>query len=298
MEATLPDQPRWQTIGAWVCAIFLSILFAGAGAWKLSDPLDFAARLIQMTVPGEWAVPATLALGISELFAGVLIFVPRFRRWGGWLVAALLVIFIGFLAVKYDVLVGKECSCFPIFKRYVGPPIFIVDGIWLLMAIAAAVWAPPSTGLRPAALLLAVACVFAGASYGINQARQSGIEAPATLTIDGSPATIKYGRVFLYFFDPQCSHCAEAAGRMSTYAWRDVRVIGVPTATPQFSQQFLTDTGLKVPLAADLDALRAKFKFGDAPYAVMLENGRLKKTFMEFTEKEPRARLLSDGYIE
>ncbi len=65
MEASLP-QPRWQILACWAFAIFLAILFIGAGAWKLSNPLDFAARLIQMTVPGELAVAGTLALGISE----------------------------------------------------------------------------------------------------------------------------------------------------------------------------------------------------------------------------------------
>ena len=297
MEASLP-QPRWQILACWAFAIFLAILFIGAGAWKLSNPLDFAARLIQMTVPGELAVAGTLALGISELFAGVLILVPRFRRWGGWLVAILMAVFIAFLAIKYNVLVGKECSCFPLFKRYVGPPIFVVDGLWLAMALAVAKWAQPSTGVRPAALLLAIACVFGGASYGINQAMQSGIQAPESITVDGKPESLAFGRVFLYFFDPECSHCFDAAKQMAGYVWKDVRVIVVPTRVPQFAGQFLGDTGLKAPVTSSVDALRAIFKFGDPPYGVMLENGRQKHAFIQFDDKEPRAKLQAEGYFE
>ena len=297
MEASF-SQPRWQTLAGWAFAVFLSVLFVGSGAWKLSDPPDFAARLIQMTVPGELAIPGTLALGIAEVFGGALILIPRFRRWGGWLVAALLVVFIAFLGIKYNKLVGAECSCFPLFKRYVGPQLFIVDGLWLLMAVAAAKWAPASTGLRPAGLLLAIVCVFAGTSFAINQAKQSGIEAPATVTIDGQPSSLKTGRIFLYFFDPECSHCAEAAKQMSGYTWKDVRVIVVPTRLPQFAGQFLTDTGLKAPVTLDTEPLRALFKFGDPPYGVMLENGRQKHPYIQFDDKEPRTSLKAQGYIE
>ena len=297
MEASLTP-PRWQTIAGWAFAIFLSVLFVVSGAWKLSAPLDWAARLIQFTVPGELSIPGTLAVGIAELFGGALILIPRFRRWGGWLLAALLAVFMAFVAIKYSKLVGAECSCFPMVKRAVGPMFFVVDGLWLLMALAAARWAPVSTGLRPASLLLAIVCVFAGASFAINQAQQTGIEAPATVTIKGEPASLKAGRIFLYFFDPECSHCFETAKQMAGYTWKDVRVIAVATRVPQFAGQFLTDTGLKAPVAADLEVLRATFKFTDPPYAVMLENGRQKHAFIQFDDKEPRSTLAAKGYIE
>jgi uncharacterized membrane protein YphA (DoxX/SURF4 family) len=297
MDASLP-QPRWQVIAGWAFAIFLSILFIVSGAWKLGSPIDWAARLIQFTVPGELATPATLAVGIAELFGGVLILVPRFRRWGGWLLALLLAVFMLFVGIKYKTLVGAECSCFPMVKRAVGPMFFVVDGIWLLMALAVSKWASAPSGLRPAALLLAIVCVFAGASYAINRAQQTGIEAPATITVDGQPATLRAGRIFLYFFDPECSHCFEAAKQMSGYTWKDVKVIAVPTRVKQFAGQFLTDTGLKAPVTPDDEALREKFKFTDPPYGVMLENGRQKHAFIQFDDNEPRATLKARGYIE
>jgi uncharacterized membrane protein YphA (DoxX/SURF4 family) len=285
-------------MAGWTFAIFLSILFVVSGAWKLSAPLDWAARLIQFTVPGEFSIAGTLAVGIAELFGGAMILIPRFRRWGGWLLAALLAVFMIFVAVKYTKLVGAECSCFPMVKRAVGPMFFVVDGIWLLMAMAAARWAPVSTGLRPAALLLAIVCVFAGASLAIDHAQQTGIEAPDTVTIGGNAESLKAGRIFLYFFDPECSHCAEAAKQMSSYVWKDVRVITTPTRVPDFAGQFLTDAGLKAPVTLDIVSLRVKFKFTDPPYAVMLENGRQKHAFIQFDEKEPRATLTRLGYLE
>lgn len=298
MEASLP-QPRWQSIAGWAFAVFLSLLFVVSGAWKLTAPLDWAARLIQFTVPGELSVPGTLAVGIAELFGGALILIPRFRRWGGWLLAALLAVFMIFVAAKYSVLRGAECSCFPWIKRAVGPMFFVVDGLWLLMALAAARWAPASSGLRPAALVLAIVCVFAGASYGISLAQQSGIEAPATVAIEGGAAeSLKSGRIFLYFFDPECMHCFDAAKRMaSSYRWNNVKVITVPTRVPQFAGQFLSDTGLKAPVTSDLAPLREKFKFNDPPYAVLLEHGRQKQAFIQFDDKEPRATLTRLGYL-
>ncbi|MBM3794354.1 MAG: DoxX family protein [Acidobacteria bacterium] len=298
METSLPHQPRWQVIACWFSAIFLSVLFAVSGAWKLSAPLDWAARLIQMTVPGELSMPGTLAVGVSELFGGVLILIPRFRRWGAFIIALLLVIFIIFVGLKYDVLRGAECSCFPWLKRAVGPMFFVVDLLWLLMALAVAHWARPSSGVRAASFILGVVCVFAGASYGINLAQQSGIEAPDKLTIDGQPGTVKAGKVFLYFFDPECMHCFEAAKRMKDYAWKDVKVITVPTRVPHFAGQFLKDTGLKAPVAAEVDALRERFKFTDPPCAVLLEHGRQKHAFIQFDEKQPHETLKQLGYIE
>ena len=108
MDASLP-QPRWQVIAGWAFAIFLSILLGPSfRTWKLGSPIDWAARLIQFTVPGELATPATLAVGIAELFGGVLILVPRFRRWGGWLLALLLAVFMLFVGIKYKTLVGAR----------------------------------------------------------------------------------------------------------------------------------------------------------------------------------------------
>ncbi len=52
-------------------------------------------------------------LGIGEMLGAVLILVPRFRRWGAWLLGLLLVVFMLYIGANYGALVGKDCSLFP-----------------------------------------------------------------------------------------------------------------------------------------------------------------------------------------
>ena len=67
---------------------------------------------------------------------------------------------------------------------------------------------------------------------------------------------------------------------------------------PQFASQFMTDTNLKSPISNDLDMLKAVFPFGDGPYGVALEHGRLKAPLPAFDEKEPYTTLKSLGFVE
>ena len=300
MDDSMPQGPisAWKSKVGLVFAVVIGVVFLGAGLWKLTSPIDWAARLIQMKVPGSLSLPTTLAVGIGDMLAGVMLFLPRYRRLGGWLAAVLLLVYMGYFGINYNTLRGEECSCFPWLKRTVGPAFFVVDTIWMLMALAASWWAAPALNLRGAAKIAAVICVFAGVSYGVNSSAQSGLKAPDTVAVDGKPVSLQFGRVFLYFYDPECMHCFAAAKQMSGYHWKDVRVIAVPTRVPHFAQQFLNDTGLKAPIASDVEALRAIFKFGDPPYAVMLENGRQKEGFIQFDEVEPRSTLTKRGYIE
>lgn len=291
------QRPSWQLwIGA-VFAVILAVIFCVAGAYKLADPLGFAGVMVQYQVPGWLALPGGIAVGIADLFAGVLLLVPRFRRWGGWLAGFLLLIYMAYVGANYTVLAGAECSCFPMVKRAVGPGFFIVDFIWMAMAALTAIWARRPESFRTAALIFAVICVFAGASYAIEKTRQAGVEAPETVTADSKAFPLKFGKVFLYFFDPECSHCFEAAKRMATYKWNGVQVLVTPTRMPQFAGQFLKDTGLKAPLTEDVQILRDRFKFTDPPYAVLLEHGRLKQAFVEFTSAEPTKTLAAGGFI-
>ena len=49
---------------------------------------------------------------------------PRYRRWGAWLIALMLVAFMGYIGLRYQALVGRDCSCFPWLKRAVTPALF------------------------------------------------------------------------------------------------------------------------------------------------------------------------------
>ena len=281
----------WRMRVCWICALLLGLLFVVSGGWKLLYPLLWSAALLQFKVPAALTIPGTLALGIAEIFGGILLIVPRFRRWGAFTVSALLLLFMGYMGFHYSEFKGMDCTCFPLLKRTVGPEFFIGDAVMLLMALAAWRWAIPPASVRTAGLVFASVCVFAAASYGVTAAQQSGIQAPPSLS---------QGRIFLFFFDPECTHCLAAAKQMSGYRWNDVKVVVVPTRVPQFAQQFLSDSGMsgKSVVNNDLEALRAIFKFVDPPYGAALDQGRQKAAFPQFDETEPRANLKAIGFIE
>ena len=290
--------PGWKTAAGAIAALLTAILFVVAGVWKITDPFGAGARLAQAKVPSDFSVPAAVLLGISETFAGVLILVPRFRRWGAWLAGALLVAFMIYIGAYYDVLRGEECNCFPWVKRAVGPGFFVADAIMLLLALLAGVWARRPKSLRSAVLVLLAVVVFAGVSYGLNAVRQSMVRAPATITVEGKPFALDRGKVFLFFFNPECFHCDQVARDMARWNWRDTRIIGIVTEVPQFGESFLRDTGLKASLTSDTAKLREKFKFSSTPYGVALENGRQVAAFPSFDASQPKNTLREIGFIQ
>jgi hypothetical protein len=165
-----------------------------------------AARLAQMKVPQELSLAAALLLGIVETFSAVLILVPRFRRWGSWLTSALLIVFMIYVGINYTALHGAECQCFPWLKRAVGPGFFVGDGVMLFLAVLAGLWSKRSENLRNASLVLGAVVVFALVSYGVAATHNSGVKAPDSVTGDGKPYSLQQGRVFIYFFNPECMH--------------------------------------------------------------------------------------------
>jgi len=98
--------------------------------------------LEQAQVPAGLGPLGAASLGTLELFAALLLFFPQFRRLGGLLGSALILFFIGWIAFYYHVLVGHECSCFPIIKRSIGPGFFVGDGVMALFG-APIVKTPP-----------------------------------------------------------------------------------------------------------------------------------------------------------
>ena len=294
------ERKTWQAAVNWISAILIAIVFLVAGIWKATDPVGAAVRLAQARVPESLSLFAAVAFGIAEAFAGVLLLIPRFRRWGSIITSLLLVAFMIFIGIHYKELVGAECSCFPWLKRAVGPGFFVGDGIMLVLAILAGWWTKQSEGLRPAALVLAAVVVFAGVSYGVSATRQTGTKAPDTITAeDGKVLSLKEGKVLIYFFNPQCMHCLEAGKKMAGYNWGDTRWIGVATENPQFGGWFLGKAGLtgKGPLAKDLDVLKKLFPFDLPPAAVALENGYQKAMLLQFEDAEPAATLKKIGFI-
>jgi uncharacterized membrane protein YphA (DoxX/SURF4 family) len=298
-EESLPplDLPSWKTTLNWIAAILTSLLFLAAGLWKITDPISAAERLAQAKVPESLSLAAALLLGIAETVAGVLVMVPRFRKWGAWLGSGLLLAFMVYIAVNYSALRGAECNCFPWIKRAVGPGFFVGDAVMLALAVLAGYWARPSESKLSAVVVLCAVTVFALVSYGTTAVRLRGIKAPAAIIVDGKPFATEEGRIVIFFFDPECMHCFDVAKRMSKLDWGDTRVIGVPTVHPQFAPDFLHDTGLKAGISPDVALLKKTFPFGDPPAIVALENGRQKEPVARFEDDEPAATLRKLGFV-
>jgi len=300
LDAPAFDLPGWKKVVSGVAAILLAILFFASGAWKLSDPFWWSQFLTELRMPASLALPGALAVGIAETTGAVLILVPRFRRWGSWLIGLLLVAFMLYIGANYSTLVGKECSCFPLVKRTIGPGFFVGDGIMLLMAVIAGWWARHSENLRAALVVLGVVVVFAGVSFGVNSTRQTGLQAPESITVDGKAFSLHQGNIFLFFYNPECMHCDAAARRMAKLNWKNTKVVAIPINDPQFAAAFLHDTSLQAGTSLDLDKLRATFKFVDAPYGVALERGRQKAAIAAtaFEDPEPATTLRKLGFVE
>lgn len=288
----------WKTALNWIAALLLACLFLASGIWKVTDPQGWAVRLSELKFPHALSLAGAIVVGIAETVGAVLVLVPRFRRWGAMLTGLLLLAFMIYMGVNYNALHGADCSCFPFVKRVVGPMFFAGDAAMLLAAVLAGVWSKPASGFRSAAVILGTVAVFALVSYGVNAARLTGTKAPDTVTVDGKPYSIQEGKVFLFFFDPECLHCLDAAKRMSKYNWGDTRVVAIPVEQPQFAPGFLQDTKLKAVVSSDLKPLKALFPYVNVPAGVVLQDGREKTPLTNFDGDEPGATLKKLGYVQ
>jgi uncharacterized membrane protein YphA (DoxX/SURF4 family) len=291
------ELPGWKTAASWVAALLLALLFVVSGVWKITDPFSAAQRMAQAKVPADLSLLAACMFGIAETFTAILLLVPRFRRWGAWAGSLLLVAFMVYIGYYYNALRGDDCNCFPWVRRAVGPMFFVGDGVMLALAVVAGWWARPSQDLRSAVRVLMAVAVFAAVSYGVNARLQQSAQAPASVTVAGQPVALREGRFLVYFFDPECVHCNDAAREMAKLGWRGVKIVGVPTEQPQFAQYFMDSTGLRGSISNDLAPLKKAFHFTSTPYAVAIENGREKAGISDFDPQRLSARLREIGFI-
>ncbi len=266
--------PRWKTIAGVASAVVLSLLFLASGIWKLTDLDATAERMVQSLVPVALSVPGALAVAIYETFAGVLLLIPRYRRWGAWIAGAMLVAFMVYIGVLYGRLRGEDCNCFPWIRRVVGPAFFAGDAAMLALAGLAARWSRKSQGLRHAAVILGCVCLLACGSFAVSAIRRGHADAPETAVVDGQPFNLRQGRVLLFFFDPECSSCYDVAQGMSKREWSTTRIVVLATREQRFARGFLNDSGLRAGVSPDAESLRKVFPFTDPPYAVVLERGK------------------------
>jgi uncharacterized membrane protein YphA (DoxX/SURF4 family) len=281
IKRDVPEIPpaRWRRPTSRSCAWLLAALFLVSGLWKILDLPAAAERMVQSLVPVPLSMAAAMLVGAGETFTAILLLAPRFRRWGAWLAAIMLVGFMAYIGVFYHRLLGDDCNCFPWIRRVVGPWFFAGDAAMLLLAVAAGWGAQRSRGLKMAASILAGVATMTLCSYGLSAARLARIVAPMSIEVDGRIQSLHRGRVLLYFFDPECSHCLMLARKMSRRDWGSTLVVALPTAQPRFARDFLNDAGLKAGLSPDADKLRRTFAFTDPPYAVALVDGRQAAVF-------------------
>ena len=291
------ERPGWQTALNWVAAVLTALLFLVSGIWKITDTPRWAVILHQFKVPENLTLPSAFLLGISETLAGVLVLVPRFRRWGAWLASLLLVVFMVYIGIFYGDLNGKDCSCFPLVKRAVNPMFFVEDAVMLLLAMLAGWWARKSESLRTAGLILAAVTVFAAVSLGVALGPHKGVLAPASITVEGKPFSFQEGKVYIFFFDPECLHCLDAARKMGKMNWGDTRIVVVPSRVPQFAHDFLHDAKLSAGVSNDLELLKKAFPYVSTPAAVAVEDGREKAGISQFGDIEPEATLKKIHFI-
>jgi len=292
------EMPGWKTALSWTAALLLACLFLVSGLWKITDAPGAAMRMAQARIPEGLSLTAALAFGVAETVAGVLLVVPRFRRWGAMLSGLLLLSFLVYFALNYNALRGADCSCFPWVKRVVGPAFFVGDGLMLLFALVAGLWSKPPASLHTAVIIVGAVLVFAMVSYGVDVARQTGAKAPATITVNGRPYSLASGKILLFFFDPQCMHCFEASQRMAQFHWGDTRVVAIPVEQPQYAAQFLKMTGLHAVISEDFEPLKKIFGFKGYPSGVALQNGRQKAELTKFEDAEPASTLKKLGFID
>jgi uncharacterized membrane protein YphA (DoxX/SURF4 family) len=281
-----------------ISAYIVAMLFLVSGVWKLIDPMAASVRMSQALIPSALSLPAAVALGVSETFAGVLLLAPRLRRWGSWLSCLLLLTFLIYFGLFYGALRGEDCNCFPWVRRVVGPAFFLGDSVMLVLALVAGWWARPPGSKRPALVVLGAVCVFAGVSFGVSAARVTAVRAPLSIDVDGKPFSLHEGRVFLFFFNPECTHCEEAARALGKLAWGQTQVIAVPTQMPEFGTEFIISTGLRGKLTSNADLLRRIFPFTDVPYGVALERGYQRATFTTFDNAATTRTLRRFGFVK
>ena len=293
------ELPAWKSILSHVAAVLVAIIFLGAGLAKIFMPFQFQTLMEQLLIPTWGSLPLVITLGILESAAGFLVLIPRYRRVGAIMITALLMAFIGYIGIRYGALVGRDCSCFPWLKRAVNPAFFAEDGAMLAGSLIAGWLSRKTSSLKMPMITLAAMAVLSAASFGYNQFHQSGIPVPQTITVDGKPFNLHEGRVFMFFYDPSCQHCDQAARHMSTMKWKsDVTVIGLPTVNPQWAGSFLHDTKLVAKTSLETAAMRKLFTFVDPPYGVAIDHGRVKGVVTHYDPPEPEGGLKTLGLIE
>jgi hypothetical protein len=127
--------------------------------------------------------------------------------------------------------------------------------------------------------------------------QQSGAVAPQIIQVDAKPYDLSHGKVFVFFFNPACTHCAEAARRMSKLPWGSTRIVATPVELPQFASQFLSETGLRAIVTSDFAKLKTALGYTAYPFGAVLVDGRERAAITKFDGDEPESTLRRLGLV-
>ena len=138
-----------------------------------------------------------------------------------------------------------------------------------------------------------------GVNYGVAYAKYNKATAPETLVVDGKSINLRQGKYFIFYYDPECSHCNAAAKTMGTYSWKpEVTAIAVPFRQQQWADAFLKDNKWQAHSSLEVDKLKAAFPYPATPYGLVIENGVQIGAVPLFEENdEPRATLRKLGAV-
>lgn len=299
--------PGWKRYSSHIASILMAIVFLGSGGYKMLMPLDAAERLTQVLIPGNLSVLAAVSLAVTEIFAAIMLLMPRYRRFGASIMLAMLVAFCIYVGMHFEQLRGEDCGCFPLIKRAVGPVFFISNAVMILLTGIAG-WGSPRPNswffpkpLKHSAIVLGLLLAMSLGNLALANMKESGLEAPQTLMVGQERVELAEQPTFLYLYDPECSHCLQSAKMMATWDWGKTRLVAVPTINPQWGQYLLDESGFKAQLATDpedLKELRSIFEFANPPYGVALRRGRA-QIVVRYAEFEPplETKLRAAGFL-
>jgi len=135
-------------------------------------------------------------------------------------------------------------------------------------------------------VVLAGVALVAATLLGMERWQDRDAEAPESIVAGDRELSLRRGRVFLYFFNPYCPHCLKAAQAMSRLEWQATE-IGLPTQYFDQGPGFFQDAGMRqVALSREAAKLGESFPFKDVPFAVALEDGRVREKLRFFEEPQ------------
>jgi len=119
-------------------------IFVYAGVLKVADPVDFARNIGNYRlVPPVIALFTALVLPWIEILAGALLVLGVFRRTNALLIAAMLVFFIGLVAVTMARGINVDCGCFGTFSRKADWSLILEDAVMLFLVLQVALARTP-----------------------------------------------------------------------------------------------------------------------------------------------------------